>query len=333
MGQKIKVAINGFGRIGRLTFRNLLQNSEIELVAINDLANIEMLAHLLHFDSIHGKLYTEPRIEEDTLIVGNHKIKVFSEREPENLPWAKLKIDIVVESTGFFATQEGASKHLTAGARKVVISAPAKGDVKTIVLGVNEETLMPADKIVSNASCTTNCLAPLVKVLDEKFGIEKGFISTVHAYTGDQNLQDGPHKDFRRARAAGMSIIPTTTGAASAVGKVLPSILGKLDGIALRVPVSDGSLTDFTAVLKSNVTKAEVNQAFKEASENGLEGILEYSTFPLVSADIIGNSHSCIVDSQLTSASGNLVKIVGWYDNEYAYSCRTAELVQLMSSL
>lgn len=333
MKNKVRVAINGFGRIGRLTLRNLLDMPQFEIVAINDLADSKTLAHLFQFDSVHGAYPQEVRANESELFIGNNKIQLLSNKEPENLPWKDLNIDLVIECTGFFTSKEGAGKHLEAGADKVIISAPAKGDVKTIVLGVNDETLSAEDKIVSNASCTTNCLAPMAKVLEEKFGIEKGYISTVHAYTGDQNLQDAPHRDLRRARAAAMSIIPTTTGAASAVGKVLPSIAGKLDGIALRVPVPDGSLTDFTAILKTEVTKEEVNEALRQAAEGELNGILQYSTFPLVSVDIIGNSHSCIIDSEMTSANGNLVKLVGWYDNEYGYSSRTAELAALISSL
>lgn len=332
MAQRTKVAINGFGRIGRLTFRNLLKNKNIEVVAINDLADVEMLAHLLSHDSIHGRLDAQIEVAEKGLKVDGNFIEVTSEKDPAKLPWTDKQVEIVIEATGRFVQKEDASKHLEAGAKKVIISAPAKGDVKTIVLGVNQETLTAEDQIVSNASCTTNCLAPMVKVLEDNFGIEKGYISTIHAYTADQNLQDAPHKDYRRARAAAMSIIPTTTGAASAVGKVLPKMQGKLDGIALRVPIPDGSLTDFTAILKSDVTNEEVNAAFKKASEGELKGILGYSTFPLVSIDIVGNSNSCILDSQLTSASGKLVKVVGWYDNEYAYSCRTAELANLIAS-
>lgn len=333
MKEKVRVAINGFGRIGRLAFRELTVKSNVEVVAINDLTDLTTLAHLLKFDSVHGKFGHEVKIENNSLFVNDKEIKVFSEPSPLKLPWGELAVDIVVECTGRFLTQESAEQHLSAGAGKVVLSAPAKDDIKTVVLGVNEESLTKDDLIVSNASCTTNCLAPMVKVLDEAFGIEKGYISTIHAYTADQNLQDAPHKDLRRARAAAMSIIPTTTGAASAVGKVLPSMLGKLDGIALRVPIPDGSLTDFTAVLNKDVTKEQVNEAFKNAAKNQLKGILEYSTDPLVSIDIVGNSHSCILDSQLTSANGNLVKIVGWYDNEFGYSTRITELAMLMTSL
>ncbi|MFB1023051.1 MAG: type I glyceraldehyde-3-phosphate dehydrogenase [Vicingaceae bacterium] len=333
MKEKVRVAINGFGRIGRLAFRELTEKSNVEVVAINDLTDLTTLAHLLKFDSVHGKFGHEVKIENNSLFVNDKEVKVFSEPSPSKLPWGELAVDIVIECTGRFLTQKSAEQHLSAGAGKVVLSAPAKDDIKTIVLGVNEESLTKDDLIVSNASCTTNCLAPMVKVLDEAFGIEKGYISTIHAYTADQNLQDAPHKDLRRSRAAAMSIIPTTTGAASAVGKVLPSMLGKLDGIALRVPIPDGSLTDFTAVLNKDVTKEQVNEAFKNAAKNQLKGILEYSTDPLVSIDIVGNSHSCILDSQLTSANGNLVKIVGWYDNEFGYSTRITELSMLMTSL
>jgi glyceraldehyde 3-phosphate dehydrogenase len=333
MGQKIRVAINGFGRIGRLSFRELLKKEEVEVVAINDLTDIETLGHLVQYDSVHGKLTHVVKVESDFLVVDGASIKVFSNPKPETLPWSELKIDVVIECTGRFLTEETASKHVSAGARKVILSAPAKDDVKTIVLGVNEETLTKDDVIVSNASCTTNCLAPMVKVLDESFGIEKGYISTVHAYTADQNLQDAPHKDLRRARAAALSIIPTTTGAASAVGKVLPEMKGKLDGIALRVPIPDGSLTDLTAILKKDVTMEEVNNAFKKAANGALKGILQYSTDPLVSVDIVGNTHSCILDAPLTAANGKLVKLVGWYDNEYGYSSRIAELAVLVANL
>jgi len=333
MKEKVRIAINGFGRIGRLSFRELLKKDEVEVVAINDLTDIETLAHLLKYDSVHGKVPYSVQVESDTLIVDETSVKVFSNSSPETLPWAALKVDVVVECTGRFLTQETASQHIKAGAGKVILSAPAKDAVKTIVLGVNDHTLTKEDLIVSNASCTTNCLAPMVKVLDENFGIEKGYISTVHAYTADQNLQDAPHKDLRRARAAALSIIPTTTGAASAVGKVLPKMKGKLDGIALRVPIPDGSLTDLTAILNKDVTQEQLNEAFEKASKNELKGILEYTSDPLVSVDIVGNTHSCIVDSQLTVANGNLVKVVGWYDNEYGYSSRLAELAVRMAKL
>jgi len=333
MTRKSRVAINGFGRIGRLTFRNLIQNEEVEVVAINDLADIEMLAHLLMYDSVHGKLPVGVSVTDQGLLVDGQSIKVYNEANPANLPWGELGIDAVIEATGCFVTKDSAGQHITAGAGKVIISAPAKDEVKTIVLGVNEKTLTSSDQIISNASCTTNCLAPMVKVLDEAFGLEKGFISTIHAYTADQRLQDSPHKDFRRARAAALSIIPTSTGAAVSVAKVIPSMKGKLDGIAMRVPIPNGSVTDFTAVLKTETTSAMVNEAFRKASENELKGILEYSTAPLVSVDIVGNAHSCILDAPLTSVNEKLVKIVGWYDNEYGYSSRTAELVQLVANL
>lgn len=330
---KIRVAINGFGRIGRLTFRHLIKNSTVEVVAINDLAPIETLAHLLKYDSIHGKLDEVISSTDKNITVGSQNISVFKQADPSDLPWKNLDIDFVIEASGFFTSKEGAEKHLDAGAKKVIISAPAKGDVKTIVLGVNESTLTVQDRIVSNASCTTNCLAPLVKVLDEQFGIEKGFISTIHAYTSDQKIHDAPHKDLRRARAAAMSIIPTSTGAAAAVGKVIPAMQGKLDGIAMRVPVPDGSITDFTVIVKRETTTEEVNKAFKNYAENELKGILEYSTLPLVSMDIIGNPHSSILDSDLTAVNGNLIKVVAWYDNEFGYATRTSELVSYMAKL
>jgi glyceraldehyde 3-phosphate dehydrogenase len=329
----MRIAINGFGRIGRLTLRRLIDNADVEIAAINDLTDLETLTHLLKWDSVHGKLPFDASAAGNDLIVNGKTIKVFSEADPAQLPWKDLKIDIVLECTGRFVTEEGATKHLEAGAKKVILSAPGKGNIKTVVIGVNEETLTADDRIVSNASCTTNCLAPMAKVLDENFGIEKGYISTVHAYTADQQLQDAPHRDLRRARAAALSIIPTSTGAAAAVGKVLPQLKGKLDGIALRVPVPDGSLTDFTVILKTNTTTEAVNAAIKNAAQNEMKGILEYSEEPLVSVDIVGNSHSCIFDSALTTVNDNLVKIVGWYDNEYGYACRTAELALLLNSL
>ncbi len=322
-----KVAINGFGRIGRLTFRALLTKSNIEVVAINDLTDTATLAHLLKYDSAQGKFDGTVSSEKDSLIVNGKKITVSAERDPKNLPWGQLGIDVVLESTGRFVDEEGAGGHLTAGAKKVVISAPAKGNIPTVVLGVNEEILKGDEKIVSNASCTTNCLAPMAKVLDDNFGIEKGYITTVHAYTADQNLQDAPHKDLRRARAAALSIVPTSTGAAKAVGLVLPHLKGKLDGIAMRVPIPTGSLTDLTVVLKKEVTTEEVNAAMKKAADGAMKGILQYLEEPLVSIDLVGNTHSCIVDAELTSASGTLVKVVGWYDNEAGYSNRTADLI------
>ena len=325
--KKIKVAINGFGRIGRLTFRRLLEKENVEIVAINDLTDNATLAHLLKYDSVHGRFNGTVSSDADSITVNGKAIKSFAERDPKLLPWASLGIDVVLESTGRFIDQDGAGQHLTAGARKVIISAPAKGDIPTVVLGVNDETLSDEMTIISNASCTTNCLAPMAKVLDDTFGIEKGFMTTVHAYTADQNLQDAPHSDLRRSRAAAYSIIPTSTGAAKAVGLVLPHLKGKLDGNAMRVPTPDGSVTDFTALLKRDATVAEINAALKAAADGPMKGILEYTTDEIVSIDIIGNPHSCILDSNLTTAMGNLVKVVGWYDNEFGYSSRAADLI------
>ncbi|NVO84093.1 type I glyceraldehyde-3-phosphate dehydrogenase [Hymenobacter terrestris] len=327
---KIKVAINGFGRIGRLTFKALLQRDNVEVVAINDLTDNKTLAHLLKYDSVHGRFPGTVEFDNDSLTVNGKRIVALAERDPKLLPWGDMGVDIVLESTGRFVDEAGAGQHITAGAKKVVISAPAKGNIPTVVLGVNEDILTGDETIISNASCTTNCLAPMAKVLNDTFGIEKGFITTVHAYTSDQSLQDSPHSDLRRARAAALSIIPTSTGAAKAVGLVLPELKGKLDGIAMRVPVPDGSTTDLTVLLKREATAEEINAAIKKAADGDMKGILEYSTDPLVSADIIGNPHSCIFDSELTSANGTLVKVVGWYDNEAGYSARTADLIKML---
>jgi glyceraldehyde 3-phosphate dehydrogenase len=324
---KIKVAINGFGRIGRLTFRALLEKDNVEVVAINDLTDNATLAHLLKYDSVHGRFNGQVSSDAESLTVNGKKIHAYAERDPKALPWGKLGVDVVLESTGRFVDEAGAGQHLTAGARKVVISAPAKGNVPTVVLGVNDDTLTGNETILSNASCTTNCLAPLAKILDEAFGIEKGYITTIHAYTADQNLQDAPHSDMRRARAAALSIVPTSTGAAKAVGLVLPHLKGKLDGVAMRVPVPDGSLTDLTAILKREASIAEINAAVKKAAEGPMKGIVEYTEDPLVSTDIVGNPHSCIFDSDQTLVNGTLVKVVGWYDNEWGYSNRTADLI------
>lgn len=326
---KIKVGINGFGRIGRLVTRSILtyQKDQIEIVGVNDLTDADTLAHLFKYDSVHGIWPGEVKAEGDNLVIDGMKIAISAERDPANLAWGKLGAEVVVESTGIFRDDKSASKHIQAGAKKVIISAPGSGDVKTVVLGVNEEDIDANASIYSNASCTTNCLAPMVKVLDDSFGIEKGFMTTVHAYTGDQQLVDGPHKDLRRARAAAHNIIPTTTGAAAAVGLVLPHLDGKLDGGAVRVPVPAGSLTDFTAVVKKDVTEEDVHAAFKKAAEGPMKGILEYSEAALVSTDILGNPHSCIFDSGCTKVDGNLVKVIGWYDNEAGYSARTAELI------
>ena len=322
-----KVAINGFGRIGRLSFRQLLQKEGVEICAINDLTSVETLAHLLKYDSIHGRFPGEVSVENGQLIVNGSTVHVSAELDPAALPWGSLGCDVVVESTGVFRDPEGAGKHLTAGARKVVISAPAKGGVKTVVLGVNDNVIQDDDAILSNASCTTNCLAPMAKVLNDNFGLEKGFITTIHAYTSDQRIQDAPHSDLRRARAAAMSMIPTTTGAAAAVGLVLPELKGKLDGVAVRVPTPTGSLTDLVATLGREVSAEEVNAAMKAAAEGPMKGILEYTEDPIVSIDIVGNTHSNIFDADMTSAQGNLVKVFGWYDNEMGYSARVADLV------
>lgn len=325
--EKIRVAINGFGRIGRLSFRRLLEKENIEVVAINDLTDNATLAHLLKYDSVHGKFSGEVSSDGESLTVNGKRINAYAERDPKNLPWKQLNIDVVLESTGRFVDEAGAGMHIQAGCKKVVISAPAKGNIPTVVLGVNDDTLTGQETIVSNASCTTNCLAPMAKILDDVFGIEKGYMTTIHAYTADQNLQDAPHSDLRRARAAALSIVPTSTGAAKAVGLVLPQLKGKLDGNALRVPTPDGSLTDLTVILKRETTVDEINAVMKQASEGAMKGIIEYCVDPIVSIDIVGNPHSCIFDSQLTAVNGNLAKVVGWYDNEYGYSSRVADLM------
>jgi len=328
-----KIAINGFGRIGRLSFRNLLAKNEVEVVAINDLTDPKTLVHLLKYDSIHGRFPHEVSLDGDLLIVGDHKIKLLAERDPSQLPWGDLGVDLVLECTGIFRSAEQMELHRSAGAKKVLLSAPAKGGVKTVVLGVNDEELSADDVVASNASCTTNCLAPMAKVLHEKFGIVKGFMTTTHAYTADQRLQDAPHSDLRRSRAAALSIIPTTTGAAAAVGLVLPELKGKLDGFALRVPTPTGSVTDLTVELSKEATKEEINAAIKEAADSYLQGILEYTEDPIVSADIVGSTYSCIFDADLTNVNGNMAKIVGWYDNEAGYSARLADMALKMASL
>ena len=324
----MKVAINGFGRIGRHAFKFLINKPGVEVVAINDLTDNKTLAHLLKYDSVHGRFNGTVEADENSITVNGKKIAALAERDPSNLPWAALGVDVVLESTGFFTDAEKAKAHITAGAKKVVISAPASGNCKTVVLGVNDNIIDGTEEVISNASCTTNCLAPMVKVLDEAFGIESGFMTTIHAYTSDQNLQDAPHKDLRRARAAAYSIIPTSTGAAKAVGLVMPHLAGKLNVNAMRVPIPDGSVTDFTVTLKKAATVDEVNSAMKAAANGPLKGIMEYTTDPIVSIDIVGNEHSCIFDSQLTMAIGNTVKVVGWYDNETGYSARVADLVE-----
>ena len=340
----LKVGINGFGRIGRLVFRAALAKG-VNVVAVNDLTDAGTLAHLLKYDSTHGP-YPERVVHQaggvkvgkssvDALVVGRKKIAVLSERDPSKLPWKSLGVDVVIESTGFFTDQNSASAHLGKnGATKVVISAPAKGGVPTVVLGINDDSLKKSDKVISNASCTTNCLAPMVSVLHDSFGVKHGLMTTIHAYTGDQRLIDAPHNDLRRARSAALSIIPTTTGAASAVGQVIPELNGKLDGMAVRVPTPNGSFTDFVAVLKKDVTVEKVNNAFKRAANGHLKGILEYTDDPIVSADIVGNPHSCIFDSMITTVmAGNMVKVCGWYDNEWGYSNRCVDLIEKLSKM
>ncbi len=330
-----RVGINGFGRIGRAFTRLALERTDLEVVAVNDITDAGTLAHLLAFDSTYGRLGRTVEHTADSLSVGACEspspIAVMSERDPSAIDWGKLGADVVIESTGKFRTRDGAALHLKGGARKVLISAPGKGVDLTVVLGVNDDDYDPQrHDVISNASCTTNCVAPMVKVLNEAFGVERGFMTTVHAYTGDQMLLDGPHKDLRRARSAATSIVPTTTGAARATGLVIPAVAGKLDGVALRVPVEDGSLTDLAVVLGREVTAADVNEAFAAAASGPMAGILKYSTDPIVSRDVIGDSASCVFDSPLTQASGPLVKVFGWYDNEWGYTCRLADLAALV---
>ena len=325
--KKTKVAINGFGRIGRISLRALLQQNRVEVVAINDLTDAATLAHLFKYDSNYGPFPGDVSHDADTLFVDGHAIKIYAEADPTRLPWRLLGVNSVLEATGRFTDRKGAEKHLTAGAQRVFISAPGQGDIPMVVLGVNDHILQKNHPIISNASCTTNCLAPMAKVLDAHFGIVSGYINTIHAYTADQRLHDAPHKDLRRARAAAMSIIPTSTGAAKAVGLVLPQLQGKLDGMATRVPVSDGSMTDFTVVLKEAPTREAINQAMQAAAQGALKGILAYTEDPIVSVDVIGNVHSCIFDAQLTAVQGTLVKVVGWYDNEGGYAHRMADLM------
>ncbi|WP_066192444.1 MULTISPECIES: type I glyceraldehyde-3-phosphate dehydrogenase [Gracilibacillus] len=324
----VKVGINGFGRIGRNVFRQALNNDEVEVVAVNDLTDANMLAHLLKYDSVHGKLDQEVSVNGNALVVGGQEVKVLSERDPADLGWGDLGVEIVVESTGIFTQRDAAAKHLEAGAKKVIISAPAKEEDITVVMGVNEDKYDPANHhVISNASCTTNCLAPYAKVLNDKFGIKRGMMTTIHSYTNDQQILDLPHKDYRRARAAAESIIPTTTGAAKAVSLVLPELEGKLNGMAMRVPTPDGSLVDLVAELGQDVTAEEVNNALKEAAEGNLKGILGYSDEPLVSVDYVGNTNSSTIDGISTMVmEGNMVKVVSWYDNEMGYSSRVVDL-------
>ena len=334
---KTKVAINGFGRIGRNIFRIILKrdNPDIEVVAINDLADDDVLAYLLEYDSVMGVLDVEPSVTDGVMTVGRHSVKMLMERNPAELPWDELGVDVVIEATGVFRERDKIQQHVDAGAKRVILTVPPKGSVdEMVVLGVNDQDLDESDIIVSNASCTTNCLAPLAKVLDEAFGIERGIMTTVHAYTNDQRLADVPHKDLRRSRAATENIIPTTTGAAAAVGKVLPNLDGKLDGMAMRVPVPDGSTVDLVLELGADVTVEEVNAAVKAAADGPLKGILQYSEDPLVSTDIIGNPHSSIFDAESTQVlGGNMVKVLSWYDNEWGYSNRVVDLIARMAEL
>ncbi|HWD03216.1 MAG TPA: type I glyceraldehyde-3-phosphate dehydrogenase [Amycolatopsis sp.] len=329
----VRVGVNGFGRIGRNFFRAVKASGhDIEVVAFNDLGDVATMAHLLKYDTVLGRFPGEVSLSDEGIVVDGTTIKALAERDPANLPWGELGVDVVVESTGFFTNADAAKAHIAGGAKKVIISAPAKGEDLTVVLGVNDDKYDGSQVIISNASCTTNCLGPLAKVLQDAFGIEQGLMTTIHAYTQDQNLQDGPHKDLRRARAAALNIVPTSTGAAKAIGLVLPELQGKLDGYALRVPVPTGSTTDLTVTLTKSATLEEVNAAYKAAAEGPLAGILRYNEDPIVSSDIVTDPASCIYDAPLTKVIGNQVKVVGWYDNEWGYSNRLADLVKLVGS-
>jgi len=330
----MRIAVNGFGRIGRIFLRNMISRDGVNVVAINDLTDTKTLAHLFKYDSVHHGFKGTVTFDDHHLFINDHKIRVFSEKDPAALPWKELDIDLVVEATGKFTSKQGASLHLQAGAKQIIISAPGTDkNMPTIVLGVNDITADLRAPIISNASCTTNNVAPMVKILDDNWGIVNGYITTVHSMTGDQNLHDAPHKDLRRARAASASIIPTTTGAAKAITTIFPHLDGKLGGAGIRVPVLNGSLTDFTCILKKPATVEEINTAFKQAADGPMKNVLEYTEDPIVSTDILGNTHSCIFDAQLTSIVGGLVKVVGWYDNEMGYSSRLADLVERISLL
>ncbi|MBN2366888.1 MAG: type I glyceraldehyde-3-phosphate dehydrogenase [Calditrichaeota bacterium] len=331
----LKMAINGFGRIGRLVFKALQDDSDVDIVAINDLTDAKTLAHLLKYDSIHGRYPVPVKADGDYLIAGNRKVKVLAEKDPSQLPWSEMGVDYIIESTGVFRDRKKLSMHLEAGAKKVILTAPAKDQLdNTVVMGVNDDTLKKDHKLVSNASCTTNCLAPVAKVLHENFGLKRGWMTTIHAYTNDQRILDLPHKDLRRARAAADNIIPTTTGAAKATGLVIPDLKGKLDGIAVRVPVTDGSLVDLVAELEKNASAEDINNAMKKAANGDLKGILEYCEDPIVSSDVVGNNHSSIFDSLSTQVmNDNLVKVISWYDNEWGYSVRTVDMMKKMASL
>jgi len=331
----IKVGINGFGRIGRNVYRVIAEREDIDVLAINDLTDARTLSILLKYDSVHGRFKGDIEAKDDVLVVKGKEISLTKERDPASLPWKELGVEVVVESTGIFTKKADCEKHLEAGAKKVILSAPAKDQLDaTIVMGINTGDLKPEHKIVSNASCTTNCLGPLAKVINDNFGIEKGLMTTIHAYTNDQKVADLMHSDLRRARAAAINIIPTTTGAAKAIGEVIPELKGKLDGMAMRVPVANGSVTDLVALVKKNVSIEEINNVIKTASENELNGILEYCEDPIVSSDIIDNEHSCIFDSLSTYVVGdNLIKVIGWYDNEWGYSCRMVDLIELIAKI
>jgi glyceraldehyde 3-phosphate dehydrogenase len=328
----IRVAINGFGRIGRITLRALQSKNNVEVVAINDLTDVKTLTHLFKYDSVHRQFQGEVSSTEKGIRINGKEIRVYAESDPANLPWHELKVDVVIESSGRFLTRETAGKHLVAGAKQVIISAPANDNtIPFVVLGVNDHLVDLTDSIISNASCTTNCAAPMVKVLEDAVHVESIFVSTIHSYTGDQNLHDSPHKDLRRARAAANSISPTSTGAAKAMGKIFPHLEGHLGGAGIRVPVINGSLTDLTCIVRSNIDQAGVNELFRKAAAAGsLKGILEYTEDPIVSSDVIGNPHSCVFDADLTSVIGKMVKVVGWYDNEAGYSNRMADLVAML---
>ena len=330
------LGINGFGRIGRLVLRSIVErgDTDLEIAGVNDLTPAATLAHLMKYDSVHGTLDAEISHTDDSITVGDFTFPVFNEKDPANLPWGDVGCDIVIESTGLFRTREDAGKHLEAGAKKVLISAPAKSEIDaTVVLGVNEDELTGEEEIISNASCTTNCLAPMAKVIDDAFGLKHGLMTTIHAYTASQNILDGPHGDLRRARTAAASIIPTSTGAAKAVGLVLPGLDGKLDGMAMRVPIPDGSITDLTVHVDDVPSVEAVDEAFKEAAAGRMKGVLEYSEAPLVSADIIHNPHSCIYDAPSTMVTGEMIKLTGWYDNEWGYSCRLADLAAQIGAM
>jgi glyceraldehyde 3-phosphate dehydrogenase len=330
----VKIGINGFGRIGRNFFRAARkQGADIDFVAVNDITDPATLAHLLKYDSVHGRLEGDVTATDDGLEVDGQGLRVLAERDPANLPWKELGVEIVIESTGLFTEREKAEKHLEAGAQKVIISAPAKGEDITVVLGVNHEDYDPAEHhVISNASCTTNCVVPMASVLEDTFGIDRAMMTTCHAYTNDQNLLDLPHSDLRRARAAAINIVPASTGAAKATSLAIPKLKGLIDGMAFRVPVPDGSVTDLVCILEREATADEINSAFREAADGRLQGILEYQTDPVVSSDVVGDPHSCVFDAGLTMAIGTLVKVIGWYDNEWGYSNRLVELTELVAS-